>query len=72
MHLLGCDAKNLAGATGNAGKQLRDSVSVQPVQRAPQTVIIEHPSRDCWPQQVFDGFVGKELRHQIQLSIAKA
>jgi hypothetical protein len=39
MHLLGCDVKNLAGATRNADKQLREIVGVQPVQRAPQTVI---------------------------------
>ena len=35
MHLLGCDAKNLAGTVGNASKQLREIVGVQPVQGAP-------------------------------------
>jgi hypothetical protein len=41
MHLLGLDAKELSGPAGNPGKQLRQIVGVEPVQRAPQTVIVE-------------------------------
>ncbi len=65
------DAKDLPCPTRYPGKQFGRVVRIQPIQRATQTVIIEHVSADPWPQQVFDGFVGEELRHQIQLSIAE-
>ena len=63
MDLLCLDPKDLACAVRNANKQLGEIMCVQPIQGAPQTVIIEHLGRDSCSQQVLDGFVGKELRH---------
>ena len=42
MDLLGFDPKDLARSAGNASKQLRRIMSVQPIQRASQAVIVEH------------------------------
>src|SRR5439155_8098798 len=71
MDLLGFDPKDLSCSAGNASKQLRRIVSVQPIQRASQAVIVEHLGVDPCPQQVFDRFVGEVLRYQIQLAIAE-
>ena len=71
MDLLGFDPKDLARSAGNASKQLRRIVRVQPIQRTPQTVIIEHFGTDPSSQQGLDWFVGEVLRHQIPLTITE-
>ena len=46
MHLLGLDAKDPLRLGRDPGKRLGQIVGVQPVQRAPQAVIIEHLGGD--------------------------
>jgi len=53
VDLLGLDAKDLAGTAGNPGKQLGQIVGVQPLQRAPQAVIVEHLSSHAWSNRSF-------------------
>ena len=65
MHLICLDPKDLVRSARNPGKQLGEIVRVQSIQGASQTVIFKHLGSDPWSQQVLDGFVGEELRHQI-------
>src|SRR6266851_3519443 len=44
---------------------------VEPIQGAPQTVVVEHIRGDPCSQQVLHWLVLKVLGHQIQLSIAE-
>jgi hypothetical protein len=71
MHLRGLDPKDVASAACNPRKELGEIVRVQPIQSPPQTVIIEHLSRDSCSQQMLDRLVREELRHQIQLPVAE-
>jgi hypothetical protein len=54
------NVEDLSCSIGYPSKQLRRIVDVQPIQGAPQTVIVEHVSCDPGPQQVVDGLVGVE------------
>ncbi len=71
MHLLSLDAKDLPRLGRDPSKQLGQIVGVQPVQRAPQAVIIEHLGCNSWSQQVFNWLVRKELGNQVELPIAE-
>ena len=71
MHLTGRDAKDLPRAAGHSSKQFRRVVRVQPIQCAPQTVIVEHVRTDPSTQQVLNWFVREVLWHQIQLPVAE-
>ena len=72
MYLLGFDPKDAPGLTRNPRKEPSEIVRIQPIQRPPSTIIIEHLCRDSRTQQMLDGLVGEELRHQIQLPIAES
>src|SRR5260370_14368963 len=72
MHLTSCDTKDLPRFAGDPGKQFRRVVSVQPIQGATQTVVIEHFGLDPSTQQVLNWFVSEVLWHQIQLPVAEA
>jgi hypothetical protein len=58
-------------AQGQPGKEPRDILRVQPVERAPQAVVVEVLSANPWPQQMLYWLVGKELGHQIQLPVTE-
>lgn len=62
MHLLGFDAKESPGVRRDPGKQLCQIVGVQPIQGAPQAIIIEHLGGDSRSQQMFERLVREELR----------
>ena len=53
-----------------SGKQRGHIMLVEPIQGAPQTVVIEHVRGDPFAQQVLHWLVLKILRHQVQLSEA--
>src|SRR5205807_6122796 len=55
-----------------SGKQRGHIMLVEPIQGAPQTVVIEHVRGDPFAQQVLHWLVLKILRHQVQLSITEA
>ena len=55
-----------------SGKQRGHIMLVEPIQGAPQTVVVEHIRGDPFSQQVLNRLVLKVLRHQIQLPIAEA
>ena len=67
MHLFGLDAKDPPRLGRDSGKQLGQIVGVQPVQRAPQAVIVEHLGFNSWSQQVFNWLIREELGNQVQL-----
>jgi hypothetical protein len=54
-----------------SSKQRGHILFVEPIQRAPQTVVVEHICADPFSQQMLDGFVFKVLGHQIQLTITE-
>ncbi len=66
------DPKGSACPQRQPRKQSCHVVFVQPVQGAPQTVVVEVLGQDPWPQKVFHRFVSVELRHQIEPPIAEA
>ena len=53
-----------------SGKQRGHIMLVEPIQGAPQTVVVEHVRGDPCSQQVLHWLVLKILRHQVQLSEA--
>jgi hypothetical protein len=59
MHLTGRDAKDLPRLADHPSKQFRRVVRVQPIQCAPQTVVIEHLGLDPHTQQVFNRLFAK-------------
>jgi hypothetical protein len=63
--------KGPACAQRQPRKQARHVLLVEPVQRAPQAVVVEILRQDAGPQQVFDRFVREKLRHQIQLAVTE-
>ena len=71
MEVVRLNAEAAAGLGGQSCKQCGHILFVEPIQRAPQTVIVEHICGDPFSQQVLDGFVLKVLRHQVQLTITE-
>jgi hypothetical protein len=71
VHLPRRDAKALASLARQSGEEGGGIVLVEPVQRASQAVVMQHLGRDAWTQQVFDRLGRKELRDQIQATVAE-
>jgi hypothetical protein len=70
-HLRGCDANNLAGATGSASiPVVRSCASIWPGV-GPTLSTLSHLSSASWPQYVFDGCVGNDLQYQRYQSSAE-
>ena len=61
MHLAGTHAKDLSRLGGDASKQLRGIMRVEPVQCPTQTIIVEVCGLYTWTEQMLYWFVGKEL-----------
>jgi hypothetical protein len=71
VHLPRADPEALAGLPRDPRKQRRRVVVVQPVQRSPQAVVVQHLRGDPPTQQVLHRFGREELGDQIQPSIAE-
>src|SRR5436305_14817395 len=54
-----------------SGKERGHIMLVEPIEGAPQTVIVEHVCGDPFSQQMLNRLVLKILRHQVQLSITE-
>ncbi len=66
MHRLHLHRKALSGLIGQPGKERRQIVSRQPIQGAPQAVVVDILCHDAWTKQALDGFVREKLGHQVQ------
>jgi hypothetical protein len=66
------NSEPLAGLPGDASKERRGVMGVQPVEGAPKTVVVQHLRGDTGPQQVLDGLGREELGDQIQPAVAEA
>jgi hypothetical protein len=64
--------KGAPGPPRQSRKQRGHIMRVEPVERAPQAVIVEIRRRNSWPQQVLDGLIREELRDEIELAMAQA
>ena len=71
MEVLRLNTKAATGLQGQSRKQRGHIMLVEPIQGAPQTVVVEHIRRDPFSQQVLHRLVLKILRHQVQLSITE-
>jgi hypothetical protein len=72
MQLACAHPKALTRLSGDPGKKHRRIVCIQPVERAPQTFVIELLGADACSQQVCHRLGGEELWHEIQPPIGKA
>jgi hypothetical protein len=72
VHLPHTDSKGAPGPQREAREQRRGIMSVQPVQRATQAVVVEILGGHARSQQPLDRLGRKELRHQIQPAITEA
>jgi hypothetical protein len=71
VEVLCLNAEATPGLQGQSGKERGHIMLVEPIEGAPQTVVIEHVRADPFSQQVLNRFVLKILRHQVELSIAE-
>jgi hypothetical protein len=72
MDLPGRYPEALPGLPGDAGEERGRVLRVQPIQGAPQAVVVEQLRRDPRTQQVLHRLGGEKRRHQVQPAIAEA
>jgi len=73
MRTCGCRRfRRLARPQRQPRKQPRHVLLVQPIQRPPQSVVVEVLGQDPRSQQMLHRFVGKELGDEIEPAIAQA